>query len=91
MEKFKFIMSEMWDFLRPIIKFLMSESGKILAASAITAVKIVAENLSGATNTEKRDAAFRMITADLQTKGIQLGSSAINMAIEAAVIKLKDN
>lgn len=90
MDKFKFIMSELWDFLKPVILFLMSEVGKALATSAMTAVKVVAENMGKDSNADKRDAAFRMITNDLKSKGIEVGASAVNMAIEAAVQKLKE-
>lgn len=90
-EKLKFIFSELWEFLKPIIKILMSEAGKALAEAAQVAVKTVAENLSGKGNGEKQQTAFRLIESTLKQKGIELGASAINMAIELAVQKMKEN
>lgn len=89
MEKVKFIMSGLWDFLQPIIKMLTSEAGRVLAASAIMAVRAVAESMTASSGAEKRETAFRMITDDLKRQGINLGASAVNMALEAAVAKYK--
>lgn len=86
-EKLKFIMGRIWDFLAPLIRILMSSVGPLLAELAMNAVKTVAE--TGLSNSEKRDAAFSMITDDLKKAGIEAATSTINALIEAAVIKLK--
>jgi len=42
-------------------------------------------------NDEKKAAAFAQITDELKAKGIELGTSVINLAIEAAVQKMKES
>jgi len=88
-EKMKFILSELWSFLQPLIRHLLSDAGTILAQAAMAAVTAVAAEMSGASNEEKRQAAFEKILDDLKTSGIQLGASVINAALEAAVVKMK--
>ena len=89
-DRVKLITSSVWTFLRPMVLLFLSQSGQILANAAMSAVAATAESYgAGANGSDKRDAAYRLIVADLQRQGIQLGASAINMAIEAAVQKLK--
>lgn len=90
-EKLKFIFSKMWDFLYPFIKIFLSAAGPILADAALKAVRIVANtNLD---DDGKRKAAYQVIVDDLRDKGINIGvqvtTSMINSAIEAALQKLK--
>lgn len=82
-------MSDLWDWLKPVIIFLLSEAGKALIVSAGTAIKLVATNMPDSTDAEKRDAAFKMIEADMKSKGFELGARFVNMAIENAVVKLQ--
>lgn len=89
-EKFKLMWSGVWEFLRPFVTQMMTEAGQILAATAMQAVKIVAETMPAADGSEKRAAAFEKIAADLASLGVNLAASTINAAIEAAVVKLKE-
>lgn len=84
LDKLKFLISGAWEFLKPIIILFATETGKQLAAIAIAAVKSAAaqSNLSGR---EKRDYAFQQIKSDMP----KLGESAINLAIEVAVQRMK--
>ncbi len=86
-EKVKFIMSQLWEFLKPFIKILMSEFGQALADAAMKAVLFASSQ--DMSNSDKRDTAFKMIMEDLKTKGISVSSSVIYTAIEVAVQKLK--
>jgi hypothetical protein len=81
--------SKLWVFLLPIIKIFMSQIGPVLAEAALAAVMTVAT--SDMSNEEKRNAAFSAILETLSKKGLQVGASAINLAIEMAVQKLKES
>lgn len=85
----KFIMSKMWIFLRPFIIILLSQVGPLLAEAAMAAVTVAADiNVS---DSEKREKAYELIAEDLRSKGVIVTASVINMAIEAAVQKLKES
>lgn len=87
MDKFKFFMSDLWEFMWPFIKIMLKESGKLLATSAMAAVTAAAAtNLS---NSDKREMALGMIKDDLRSGGITIATSVINTALEAAVVKLQ--
>ena len=86
----KLFFSNVWDFLLPLIKVFLSQAGPILAKAATEAVTAVAINYGTSDGETKRQAAFTMIQSNLINQGIQLGSSTVNMAIEAAVAKLKE-
>ena len=87
--KIKFVMSGVWGFLNPIINIFMSKSGEALADIALSAVYAVAT--TDMTNSEKRDAAFKMILENMKAKGLEVTGSVINLAIEAALQKLKES
>jgi hypothetical protein len=87
-EKMKFIMGQMWEFLAPFIRQMMTTAGPILADAAIRAVTSVEVSMQSAGGSEKRAAAFDAIKDDLAQKGLSLAASTINAAIEAAVVKL---
>ena len=93
MDRFKVIFTWVWAFIKPFVKQLMSKAGPILAQAALAAVKATAQNMTGATNAEKRDAAYGLIVSDLKTQGIavgiDVGTSMVNAAIELAVQKMK--
>lgn len=89
MERLRFIMSQIWDFLRPFILQMMSQAGQVLAQSAMAAVAAVAVSMQEADGEAKRRQAFDLIQADLTKAGIQIAASTINAAIEAAVVKMK--
>lgn len=90
MEKIKFIMSKLWMFLRPFICQLMSQGGAILAETAMTAVSAVALSMQEADGEAKRRQAFEIIQTELTKKGVQMATSIINAALEAAVVSLKE-
>lgn len=91
-EKIKFMFSRIWDFLAPFVKIFISSAGPILAASALQAVQTVATYAID-NDEQKRARAFALIVSDLKSKGIGIGveitTSMINAAIEAAVQKMK--
>lgn len=83
----KFYMSQAYTFLLPFIKILMSQLGETLTKSAIAAVKTAQE--SGLDNAGKRELAFHQIATDMSDAGFTIAASIINLALEAAVTKLK--
>lgn len=84
----KLWLGKAYDFLKPSIALFLSQSGQILATAALRAVSAVAESaISG--DRERRDAAFDLIVEDLKAQGVKAGASAINLAIETAVVRLK--
>jgi hypothetical protein len=93
MDKLKFIFSAISEFLWPFIKIFLSKFGPILATAALDAVKLVAENYSKDSSSDKQKTAHHLILQSLKSQGIAIGaditSSMINAAIEAAVQKLK--
>jgi len=82
--------SEAWNFLRPFILVLLSQGGKILMSAALEAVQ-AASTMTGATGAQKRDAAFEIVKSKLAGAGMEMATSVINSAIEAAVLKIKEN
>jgi len=89
--KIKFVLSEVFDFLLPFIKVLLTQGGKILMEASLIAVKHVATTMSESTGAEKRAAAFDIIKGRLAASGFELTTAVINSAIEAALIKLKES
>lgn len=87
-EKLKFVGSKAFDFILPFLKILISQAGIILIESATSAVTTL--STTDLSNDARRVAAFDSITSDLKTKGISMGTSVINLAIEAAVVKMKE-
>lgn len=90
MDWIKLVFSGIWDFIKPMVKELMSGAGKALMAAALVAVSEVEKNLTGASSTDKRNAAFDNIVEELKKQGISMSAKFINSAIETAVIKLSD-
>lgn len=88
-EKIKFILSRAWDFLAPFIRLLLTQAGVLLMETAMEAVAAVQQTMADSDGAAKREAAFQMIKGDLTKKGVDLAASVINLAIEAAVTKLK--
>jgi len=85
----KAVSSGAWNFILPFIQVLLTQAGQVLAQTAMDTVKQVAINYSSAPGAEKKIIAFNLITDSLAKQGIQMGASIINMAIEAAVQKIK--
>ena len=88
-EKTRIIFSNVWDFLGPFIKIFLSSAGTILAEVAMKSVIQVAATMGDADGDAKRKMALGMIKQELMARGIELGVSVINSAIEAAVQRLK--
>jgi len=86
--KIQAISSSVWLFLRPLVVLLISESGKALAASAIRAVQ-EAQTDTTLSSAQKRGKAARTIKADMEAASYSVAESAINMALEMAVQKMK--
>jgi len=91
MEIITLFFSSLWVFLRPFILQLLTEGGILLAKYAMEAVTKVASTMSEADGAAKRDEAFKIIADQLAKEGVQIATSTINAAIEAAVVKLKDD
>lgn len=93
-EKIKFAMSEIGDFLWPLIKQFLKASAPLVKAAAMAAVSATAAKYAGslATNSEKHADAYSMIINELAKQGLQLGKdfteSMIDTAIAAAVKNL---
>ena len=90
MDKIKFFFSGAYDFLKPFIKILLTRGGVILMMAAKETVAALAENMKDAEGTEKQKVALNLISTRLKNEGIDMATAAINQAIEAAVLKLKE-
>lgn len=89
LEKLKFLASSAWLFLLPFIKILLAQGGKLLMQAALEAVQATSA-MSQATGAQKRDAAFVIIKTRLASAGVELTANVINSAIEAALLKIRD-
>jgi hypothetical protein len=90
MDKFKFIMSNVWAFLKPFVILLLKKEGEILMRASMEAVTAVATSMQGSKGTDKRDAAFSMIVEKLIAEGVEVATEQINATLEAAVLKIKE-
>jgi len=84
-EGMKIMMSNIWNFVLPFLRQLMTKAGPILTAAAMEAVKVAV----GKNGAAKREDAYKRIVSDLEVQGIrvgtEVGSSLIYAAIEVAV------
>ena len=91
--KAKLVCSSIWGFVEPFVKIFLSKAGPVLASAAMQAVQATAVSLAAKDGSTKRDNAYQLIVEDLKTQGLSIGvdvtTSMINAAIEAAVQKLK--
>jgi len=87
MERIKFMLSGVWAFLLPFIQLLMTDTGRLLATSALKAVEIMANR--ELTSEAKRLAAVQLVKVDLANAGLELATSVINATVEAAYLKFK--
>jgi hypothetical protein len=85
----KVVFSNTWDFLAPFVKIFLSSAGVILAEIAIKTVTNIALTMADADGDAKRKEAVKQIQAELISRGIVLGVSVVNSAIEAAVQRIK--
>ncbi len=86
---FKSALSSMEAWLKPAAAYLVANGGPILVAAAEQAVAAIAADPSVVSNSDKRDAAGKLILAQMQAQGIPVAVSAINLAIEAALAAAK--
>lgn len=93
MSRFKLFFSSVWGFLQPFVALFLTKAGPLLAAAAISAVKVTAASLQEADGAQKREHAFNLIMDDLKRQGVAMGAevttSMVNAAIEVAVQKVK--
>lgn len=82
------ISQAIWDFIAPI---LARQASDILAKLLPVALGICADLASqdGLSGKQKRDKAFKELSAFASAEGLQAASSLINLSIEMAVNKLK--
>jgi len=85
----RLLTSNIWEFVKPFLVILLSNSGQILAQAAMNAVTNVALAYGNSSGEQKRQLALDSVGKELQRQGIEMGASVINMALEAAVQKLK--
>jgi len=90
LEKLRFLASSAWTFLLPFIKILLAQGGRLLMDAALEAVQATS-TMPKATGSQKRDAAFVIIKSRLSSAGVELTANVINLAIEAAVAKIREN
>jgi len=92
--KLKMMFSSIWKFVLPLLKVFSSSAGKAVLQSAIKIVSEIAITMANSEGIDKKNAAFKLIIADLKRQGIQIGfavgESVINAAIETAVQYLKN-
>lgn len=77
------------DNLEAQIKTILSDDARTIFIDAINAAQSLMVGGVAATGTQKRDAAFTQISADLKAKGIGLATNAVNLGIELVVGLLK--
>jgi len=83
------LISMLLPFLKPFVEQMLKSAGQALASAALSAVKWVKDNKDYLSNEEKRNEAMKVIRNQLAYEGIDIATSTINAAIEAAVVKLK--
>lgn len=89
-EKFDTMFSGLWDFISPLIKVFLTETGNQLKDIALQVVMDIAKDppMVNSGGLAKRQAAFDKIQSTLQARGLQVATSVINAAIEASVQKI---
>jgi len=85
-ERFKLITGQVWDFIAPTVKMLLTSTGKLAIATSLVAVRAAAarEELSGK---EKFEFVFELVQAELASKGKTMLVRHINKIIELAYEK----
>lgn len=86
-EKIKLAMTAVFEWLKPLIKIILTEikeEGLELALEVVTS--LASADMS---NSEKREAAFSQLKAQLKAGGKEVADSLIYTMIELAVQKLK--
>lgn len=94
-EKFKILTNNIWEFIKPTVKWLGTRTGGIIMNAAFSACKQVASNpdIVKSGNLAMRQAAFNIIVDTAKAQGKQLGvdflEHQVNSVIELQVAKLK--
>lgn len=91
-EVFKYSRSWIWGYLKPILKIFFTKTGKALLELAVELVQKAAEDpafVTGDPEKRRRWVAERIKEKNLET-GVAWADSVINLAIEIAVQKLKN-
>lgn len=91
-DKMKLFMSGLWAFIRPFFMKFISEAGSFALTTAMEVVLTIAKDpsLLSKSGTEKRDIALQQIRAKAIGAGIQLSTTMILDAIQAAYNRLSD-
>ncbi|GBC62500.1 hypothetical protein DENIS_3472 [Desulfonema ishimotonii] len=76
-------------YLRPCLSLVFSRAGRLLKSAATTAVSTVETRYGGATGEDKREMAFAVIEETLKSVGVRVADQLISLAIEIAVLRLK--
>lgn len=76
-----------WEFFLPILRTSLQSTLTALLPIALDVVKSMAS--SGKNGTEKREAAVRQLQTIAVAEGINAAESAVRLAIELAVTKMK--
>jgi len=87
-DNFTIVFSFIWTWIKPVLLVLITQVSKDVFKVAYDVVKAMSE--TDLTNKEKRDNAFEQISYYLTNEGKNITSSIINLVIELAVQKLKD-
>lgn len=87
--KIQAVTGQIWQWLKPIVILFMTTVGKQLMESALRSVATAAAR-EGFSNSQKREAAFNQIKAEMVEAGFRIAESEINMALELAVVKMKN-
>jgi len=87
-ERILLLTSNIWQFIRPAVLMLLTETGKALAAAALTAVQQAQANPQ-LSSSQKREQAAASIKKDMEAASYSVAESAINVALELALQKLK--
>lgn len=82
------ISQQVWDFLAPIVAKQVSTTLSKLLPIALGIVGELAKD-DGLSGKQKRDKAFKDLTAFAKAEGLDAANSLINLSIEMAVNKLK--
>lgn len=85
------LFGEIGEFLAVLLKKGIQEQLKALLPIALNAVKTVAADATLTSGEAKFNAAFSIIGDQLGDKQQAIGKSLINLAIELAVQKMKEN
>jgi len=82
------VSQQVWDFLLPIITKQVGTTLAKLLPVALGIVSELAKN-NDLTGKQKRDRAFKDLTAFAKVEGLDAANSLLNLTIEMAVTKLK--